>query len=63
MVQITHDLNVVFVSHTCFFSDVGGCLATHTCGYTRAHAQIFLHTHVPTHTQSVYMRVLFASVT
>ena len=53
---------VVFVSHICCFRGVGGCLATQACGYMHVHAQI-LHTRVTTHTQNVYTRVLFASVT
>ena len=51
------------MSHVCCFRGVGGCLATHTCGHTRVHAQIVLHTRVPARTRSVYMRALFASVT
>ena len=57
------DTRVVFVSHACYFCGVGGCLATHVCGYMCVHAQIVLNMHVPTCTQSVYTRVLFASVT
>ena len=42
---------------------VGGCLATHACGYTRVHAHTILHMRVPVRTPIVYTRVFFASVT
>ena len=61
--QLKQDTRVVFVSHACCFRGVEGCLATHACGHTRVHAQIVLHTRVPTRTRSVYTRALFASVT
>ena len=56
--SMSYHTRVVFVSHTCCFCGMGGCLATHACGYTCVHAQIFLHTCVPTRTQSVYTQVL-----
>ena len=51
------------MSHACCFRGVGGCLATHACEHMRVHAQIVLHTRVPTRTRSVYTRAFFASVT
>ena len=61
--QLKQSTRVTCMSHACCFHDMGGYLATHACGNTCVHAQIVLHVHVPTCTRSVYMRVLFASVT